>query len=257
MLKSFEDFLQGECGKSLQDAPAEMLVKGLDALQIGSVWLEQTEALKDWEMKSDTAEELMIGDCEFESILWMEGIRQMSPRDIVSSFDRLPEDERDLLKSLFCIEETLPKACKRGALDLINDFSFAEPVVSMANRWRSHGKPVYQYVVDEPNPWQPSVGAHHGVDLLLLFGDYEFPRYTEFEKTAREMQKRWILFINGEKPWHGLLYAFGPRGVCEDLGADSTTNRRRWSHIQLVTRLRSRLGPVVGSLMNGRLNLST
>ena len=256
MLKSFEDFLQRECGKTLEYAPADRLVKGLEVLQIKSIWLELTPELEGWQTKVEQAEELMIGDCEFESILWMEGIRQASPKDIVECFDKLPGDEGDLLKSLYCIEETLPKACKRGALDFINDFFFAEPVVSIGNRWRLNGKPVYQFAVDEPNPWQPTAGAHHGVDLVFLFGDYDLTRFAYLEKTAKEMRKRWILFVNGEKPWSGLLCAFGPRGICDDLTADSMTNRRRWSHIQLITRLRDKLGRVVAPLVTGRINLA-
>lgn len=141
------------------------------------------------------------------------------------------------------------------SLDFINDFFFAEPIVSIANGWRSLGKTVYQYAVAEPNPWQPSVGAHHGVDPLYAFGDYDLSRYSYLERTAQEMRKRWKLFVNGEKPWNGLLCAFGPRGICDELTADSMTNRRRWSHIRLLTKLRPSLGTVVGPLLASRINL--
>ena len=187
----------------------------------------------------------------------MEGIRGASPKEVVGAFDKFSGEELDLLKSLYCIEETLPKACKRGALDFINDFFFAEPVVSIANRWRSEGKPVYQYALDEPNPWQPSAGAHHGVDLLFLFGNYDFSKQPHIEKTAQEMRKRWILFANGEKPWNGLLCVFGPRGICDDLTSDSATNRRRWSHIQLISKLRPKLGGTVAQLVTGRINVAS
>ena len=187
----------------------------------------------------------------------MEGIREASPREIVEAFDKFSGEELDLLKSLYCIEETLPKACKRGALDFINDIFFAEPVVSIANRWRSEGRPVYQYGLDEPNPWQPSAGAHHGVDLLFLFGDYDLSKSSYIEKTAREMRHRWILFANGEKPWNGLLCAFGPRGICDELTADSATNRRRWSHVQLISKLRPKLSATVGQLVTGRINIAS
>ena len=188
----------------------------------------------------------------------MDVIRQASPEAIVQCFDKFKGEELDLLKSMYCIEGTLPKACKRGALDFINDFAFAEPVVSIANRWRSAGKPVYQYAVDEPNPWQPSAGAHHGVDLLYLFGDYDFSRYSYLQRTAQEMRTRWISFVNGEKPWGGLLCAFGPRGICDELTADSATNRRRWNHIRLINQLgRNRLSTVVGPLVAGRFKLES
>ena len=156
---------------------------------------------------------------------------------------------------MYCIEETLPKACKKGALDFINDFFFAEPVVSIANRMRARGKTVYQYAVDEPNPWQASAGAHHGVDLLWLFGDYDFSKHPYLDQTAAEMRKRWVLFVNGEKPWDGLVCAFGPRGICDELGSDSITNRRRWHHLQLLGKLRPRLNGVAGKLVAGRIHL--
>ena len=180
----------------------------------------------------------------------------MSPKEIVECFDKFRGDELDLLKSLYCIEETLPKACKRGALDFINDFLFAQPSVAIARKWHDENRPVYQYVLDEVNPWLPSIGAHHGVDLIYLFGDYDISKFPNLERTGREMRSRWISFVNGEKPWSGLLCAFGPQGICEELSSDSLTNRRRWDHIQFLTTVRPRLGAAVGSLITGRINLA-
>jgi hypothetical protein len=189
-----------------------------------------------------------------QSILWMEGIRNASPKEIIECFDQLEGDTRDLVKSLYCIEETLPEACRRGALDFINDYLFAEPVLSLVRQWREEGRPVFQYVIDEVNPWRQSAGAHHGVDLIYLFGDYELPNPI-FEKTGKEMRKRWILFINGIKPWDTTLCAFGPLGICDELGPESVTNRRRWEHLRLIHEIKPSLGRVLGKLVAGRISL--
>ncbi|CCF43393.1 lipase catalyse the reaction [Colletotrichum higginsianum] len=77
---------------------------------------------------------------------------------------------QEALKRHYNIHPDRPSSCKIGALDFINDYKFLLPAEEIARLSRATGRPTYRYLVDEPNPWQPSNGAHHAVDLLFLFG---------------------------------------------------------------------------------------
>ena len=66
MRESLENYVKEQCGQSLQDAPADVLVQALEKLQIKSVWLEMTPELQGWQNKREDIDELMVGDCKFE-----------------------------------------------------------------------------------------------------------------------------------------------------------------------------------------------
>ncbi|KAK1585062.1 lipase catalyse the reaction [Colletotrichum navitas] len=88
---------------------------------------------------------------------------------VVDAFNLAGED-RDALKRVYNIYPDRPSSSRIGALDFINDYKFLLPAENIAGLFKAAGKPAYRYLVDEPNPWQPSNGAHHAVDLLFLFG---------------------------------------------------------------------------------------
>ncbi|OHW99250.1 cytochrome p450 [Colletotrichum incanum] len=93
----------------------------------------------------------------------------MDSSAIVNAFN-LAGEHRGALKRLYNIYPDRPSSSKIGALDFINDYKFLLPAENIARLFRAAGRPAYRYLVDEPNPWQPSNGAHHAVDLLFLFG---------------------------------------------------------------------------------------
>ncbi|KAH7000802.1 hypothetical protein EDB80DRAFT_866807 [Ilyonectria destructans] len=95
--------------------------------------------------------------------------------------------ESDELKRVYKIETTRPSSCKLGALDFINDYKFVIPIERLVQDWRAAQKPVYRCVVDEPNPWQLSNGAHHAVDLILLFGGFDHLIDGVAKRTGKEM----------------------------------------------------------------------
>ena len=146
-------------------------------------------------------------------------------------------------------------ACKAGSLNFINDYLFAEPVVCISERWNIEKRNCYRFVIDEPNPWRPSTGAHHGVDVLLLFGNYDFTSYPAAETTGRELRKRWIMFVNGEKPWSSAAYAFGPDGKCGEVGTEEIVVKRRGEKLEYLSKLRPKPNSVLGSLVAGRISL--
>lgn len=109
------------------------------------------------------------------------------------------------------------------------------PAQDIWAQWRKDGRAAYQYIIDQPNPWQPSSRAHHAVDLVLLFGGYDLSFDPGSEAVGAEMRRRWILFINGEEPWApDKRMAFGPVGRSEEIDDREYGMRRRTRHFELL-----------------------
>lgn len=182
----------------------------------------------------------------------------MSPEDIKACFDQnLAPTIAKLICVLYGIICSRPTSCRNGALDFINDVKFALPVETIASCWRERGAPVYQYLIDEPNPWQSSSRAHHAVDLIFLFGGYDLPPGSGAELIGRKMRQKWISFINGEAPWDSKLkYAFGPFGKSGELDQTEFSRRRRSRHWEALQQISNAdLNRVVKALAAGRLSL--
>jgi carboxylesterase type B len=141
----------------------------------------------------------------------------------------------------------------------VNDTRFTLPIeyVSESLTRDSHG-PVYKYLIDQPNPWQSSSRAHHAVDLLFLFGNFDFSKENPSAETVSiEMRKRWIGFINGSQPWNPQRrFAYGPFGACHEIDEEEYAARRRVSQMRVVRE--AGIGvyiPIVFALTAGRISL--
>ena len=242
--------------KSLKDAPASALLHALRESNVNTMWLQEESCLGGWQQRSEQIEELIIGDVEYESVLWRNGIETMPVEAIVQAFDNNKQHGPSLRK-LYGITTGRPTASKLGALDFINDILFAVPAEDIAGRWRGRKKPVFQYVVDQANPWQASSRAHHAVDLVLLIGGYDLSFNPSAEAVGNEMRKRWIAFVNGEQPWSaGGKFAFGPLGECKEIDGSQFAARRRVDHWKLLREIGSaQLMPILGALAAGRISL--
>jgi carboxylesterase type B len=149
--------------------------------------------------------------------------------DLVCAFNAA-EKHGEELKTLYHIYPDRPSSCKTGVLDFINDYKFVLPIHHLEKTWKAAHKPVYRYLVDENNPWQPSSGAHHAVDLPLLFGGFDLSYSPSAEHVGRAMREAWIKFVNLEEPWpdaSGTCYGFGPYGMTKTLEDSEVQSRRR------------------------------
>lgn len=175
---------------------------------------------------------------------------------IVGAFD-LAGEERDQLKSLYRIYLNRPSSCKMGALDFINDYKFVLPVEKLVQQWRAVRKPVFRCLIDEPNPWQPSNGAQHAVDLVLLFGGFDESLSGAARQTGKQMREKWVRFINGEQPWHPNSYvAFGPHGIYGEVDQNGLRSRRRMEQVEYLGRADPNLlDKAFGALAAGKISL--
>jgi carboxylesterase type B len=169
-----------------------------------------------------------------QSAIWRNGVEALTPQSICRAFDLLG-NETASLKALYGIAPDQPSSCKTGALDLLHDVRFTLATETLVSQWRSAGRPVFRYLVDEPNPWQPSARAHHTVDLALLFGGFDLGFNPGACRVASAMARSWIEFIAGLDPWGADEYfAFGPLGNSRVLAEGEFAGRRRKRHIDAV-----------------------
>lgn len=186
-------------------------------------------------------------------------MRATNTNDILKAFNAA-EQYADELKKMYHIYLDRPSSCQNGALDFINDYKFVLPINRLEKLWNDSQKPVFRYLVDEVNPWQSSSGAHHALDLVLLFGgfDQEFPDSTKF--TGQAMRKAWIQFINLEQPWttsaSDSYYSFGPHGVSQSIDKSGLGARRRMTQTEMLGRMDSvLLDKVFAGLAAGKVSL--
>jgi hypothetical protein len=110
------------------------------------------------------------------------------------------------------------------------------------------------FVSQQTNPWNPAAGAHHAIDLLFLFGGYDYSHDTSATAVSEAMRERWVAFVYGDEPWDSTrVYAFGPSGRYGPIGSVELAQRRR---IQCIESLRkigwTRCQPLATRLMSAR-----
>lgn len=180
----------------------------------------------------------------------------MSALAIADTFD-LAGHASARLRRIYGIYPDNPIASRLGAQDLLNDLRFNLPVDTMAEQWKHAQRPVFRYLVDQPNPWQTSSRAHHAVDLLYLFAGFDLSFAPEAQQVSQSMQQKWIEFIVGERPWQPeKCWAFGPCGESKEIDLGELDARRRQRHL-LTLRAAGldKINAVARSLEVGRISL--
>ncbi|MCJ1377450.1 hypothetical protein MMC17_000545 [Xylographa soralifera] len=251
-LAPLEKLVHEDSGTPLEEAPAESLLKGLKTLNVNSMWLREMPELKDWRDRMEDVEALMVGDVEYESILWHNGLVALPHADVHS----LTSGLHPSLAEEYALHPSSASPPHLSALSLISTHLFHHPTYRIAARSRPK-KPTYQYLIDEPNPFSPTSRAHHGVDLIYLFGGYDLSEWSEAENVGKAMRTAWVKFVCGEEPWdrEGCM-AFGPGGRCAvlDLKGEEWKERRKGGAMDLMGEHEGVPG-VVGGLVRGRISL--
>ncbi|RGP77138.1 hypothetical protein FLONG3_4653 [Fusarium longipes] len=226
--KVSKQFQQIDATMSLETAPANKIVEAVKQSGLQSFFLEWEDRFDGWQTTAG-AGRLLLSDVQKEAAIWQAGIWATNVDDIVSAFDAAGEHSQQL-KELYHIYPDRPTSCKTGALDFINDCRFVLPIHILERRWKDAQKPVYRCLIDEVNPWQPSSGSHHAVDLVLLFGNFDMSLAPAAERTGQALREAWIRFVNFDEPWPNAstsTYGFGPHGVCKELEDWEVRSRRR------------------------------
>ncbi|KAH7126526.1 Alpha/Beta hydrolase protein [Dactylonectria estremocensis] len=218
----------------LRSAPAPRIIEALKKSGIQSWYLQVDPLLENWQYPTGAGERLLLSDVQNEAILWNGGMWATDIDAIVNAFDLAGEFGTEL-KRLYNIDFERPSASKIGALDFLNDCRFVLPIEKMAQMWRTAQKPVFRCLLDEVNPWQPSSGSHHGIDLIVLFGGFDLSFSPSVQQTGIQMRKKWIEFIHSEEPWSPDVYAaFGPWGEFRQLDNAGLRSRRRMRQVEFL-----------------------
>ncbi|KAF1356373.1 Alpha/Beta hydrolase protein [Delphinella strobiligena] len=241
---------------SLKEAPVNVLLQAQAEIPVPSVFMQQEDCLLDWQGKTGEVEELLIGECEFESVLWRNGVEAMTAAQIVECFDKAGASSKEL-KEPYHINEARPTQSKHGALDFMEDLIWVVPSLVISKLFGGAEKKAYRYLFDQANPWQASSRAHHAVDLLYLFGGFDISMNPAADALSKEMQRRCIFFVNGEAPWSAeRLFAFGPLGDCKEIDNAALATRRRIRQSERLQEMTgSDLKAAFGSLAAGRIDL--
>ncbi|KAJ1329854.1 para-nitrobenzyl esterase [Microdochium nivale] len=259
-----EDALRRRGGQTLRVAPVSEVLAVQAELGVASMFLREEEELLGWRSRglSPNVDRILVGDTEYESVLWRNGIELMSAEAIVEAFDGFGEDAAARVRDVYGIYPDRPVACKLGALDFLHDMRFSLPIGKMIRDAReATERSVFRYIMDEPNPWQRSSRAHHGVDLLYLFQPYDLSFNPAAREVAHAVQEKWIAYISGLDPWpkgdkRGGCWVFGPCGESQAVGDAGLCIRRRIRHMSLLEEVGlDRAEIVVGILAAGRASL--
>ncbi|KAI8725678.1 Carboxylesterase [Fusarium sp. LHS14.1] len=240
----------------LRTAPVEVIIQVIKVSGIQSWFLVADNGLQGWQQGTGSSGRLLLSDVRNESIIWRQGIWTTSIQRIENAFDSAGEYSNEL-KDLYNIRADRPSSSRIGALDFINDYKFVLPVEKMTKQWRQAQKPVFRCLLDEENPWQPSNGAHHGIDLVFLFGGFDSGLSDEARRTGENMRKAWIDFICQEDPWPSDSYAaFGPFGTYHSLQEKNLGSRRRMRQVASLSQQDTTgLGRVFAALATGNISL--
>ncbi|KAI9053703.1 hypothetical protein LZ554_002656 [Drepanopeziza brunnea f. sp. 'monogermtubi'] len=241
---------------NLASASVSKVLSALEEAGVVSLWLQLTPELEGWETRPSHVQEFLIGDVEFESAIWRRGVGDLIPSQITSYFDSTGEYAEEL-KRVYNIVEDRYASCTLGALDFINDTRFSYPVMRITEDLRARGATVYNYVFDEPNPWQTSARAHHAVELVLLFGRIDWTEKPAAAETQQQIRDRWSLFCGGKAPWEqDRVYAFGPHGRCGTISQLEHKSRRRMDACKLLEKMGSKeYDALCARLAAGRISL--
>ncbi|KAI9370700.1 Alpha/Beta hydrolase protein [Aspergillus egyptiacus] len=256
LIKALEAKVQEQGETSLRQASVPALLRALKECNVNTMWIQEDEELQDWETRMEQVDEIMIGDTEYESVIWRNGIETSDGETITAAFEQ-DKIWGTKLRKLYHVVPDRPTASKLGALDLVNDARYALPVELIADKLSAAGKRVYKYVVDQANPWQASSRSHHAVDLLFLFGVVDLSFNPAAEAVGKEMRSRWIEFVAGGGPWSAeRRFAYGPVGECKEISEVQFAARRRVEHLKVLKE--AGIGvylPIVFFLTAGKISL--
>ncbi|GES66806.1 carboxylesterase [Aspergillus terreus] len=241
---------------SLRESSVPVLIQAMKDCNVNTMWIQEEEDLEGWSTKPEQVEEVMIGDTEYESVIWRNGIETFDGPTIAAAFDQ-DKQWGTKLRKMYQVVAGRPTACKLGALDLVNDVRYTLPVEAVSEKLQAANKQVYKYVIDQPNPWQPSSRAHHAVDLLFLFGGIDLGFNPAAETVGQEMRNRWIQFVNGKAPWsREKRFAYGPVGDCKEISETQFAGRRRTEHMKALREAGPGVYmPIVFALTAGKISL--
>lgn len=196
---------------------------------------------------------IVVGDCGWESAVHTRWLPLWTATSLIQDFSSSQEHVATLMSTYNLTTDTTDEQAKQIGLDFLNDALFAYPAQAVAQRYRAASVPVYQYVFDQDNPFDPSLKAHHAVDLLFTFRAFDLSNAADAtaEDLSTSVQEKWVTYASGESPWNqDTCHAFGPDGQMGPIAPEKLAERRRFAAYDVLSQIPvSELNNVVEHVM--------
>ncbi|KAL7271601.1 hypothetical protein RUND412_005622 [Rhizina undulata] len=236
--------------ETLKTMDIEELVAGISKAGLGifSPTLDGDFLAKDYtpyEYTPSWVESIFIGDCGFEGFIWSLQVQATSPSDVTSALSPLGATAEEIKDAYNLYPSNSAAELTQGIQNLITDMNFSGPIYLTAQQWRKSGRKVYQYLFDQPNPWDSRRGAMHAIDLIYLFGNY--PLDEKSTELGQQFGNDVISYVNGGEPWStGDVRSYGPEGIVGFLQKGEHEKRRRFAAFEVL----KKLGPLETARVN-------
>ena len=181
------------------------------------------------ETTANWVDSIMIGDCGFEASVYVPWVPLWTTASLIQDFSSSRKYGATLMATYNLTKDASDAEAKQIGLDFLNDAMFAHHAYAMAQRYKAASIPVFEYIFDQVNPFDPSAKAHHAVDLLFTFKAYDMSKSdATAEDLSKYVQEKWVTYGSGGNPWtKDTYYAFGPSGRTGPLSTEELAKRRR------------------------------
>jgi carboxylesterase type B len=242
---------------TLKTAPVGTLLKAMARVPFAPTWQPQKglDDHRDPMAAFGRLDGLMIGDCEFEGILWLQSARMLRDEEVEKIFaGSQATNEQHSLCTMYVDHARRSDhsslgltAHQKAILDFAGDYLFArgsqtiakclrEDLGTKSEKQASHSPQIWQYIFDEANPFAASARlanpkakviarAHHAVDLLALWGNYDEVSdqapWRAFREVGHQFRRAVVSLVTGNRTsdpaqanlWkNDQVMAFGPGG---------------------------------------------
>ncbi|KAK9452123.1 Alpha/Beta hydrolase protein [Limtongia smithiae] len=146
----------------------------------------------------EEVEAVMLGNTFFESIVYEPRVALIPAATRLQRLLEVPIVGPVFASKYGITAEDSEENLKR-LMQMYEDLSYGQPVDMTVKSLRAGGFKTYHYLFDQPNPYDPGYGAHHGVDVLYFFNSFKFD--ASYDVFVDKYQTGWIRFFYGLAPW--------------------------------------------------------
>jgi carboxylesterase type B len=220
----------GTSVKGLRDCPWQKLVEATSA-----VGVEVLHPVDDgiflpvgtYGSPPTSMESIIISDAKEDAYFWS----QYLSNDILKSTVCHPQ-----FKSLFHAYGITAASdlgtVRRSVLEFLTDVVFSVPNHEADKKCRVAGVNVFRQLFDVTNPFTPSLGNNHMVDVIYLFNAYDIPSPKDHAVT--DIQDRWVKFFNFKEPWEANKALLVSDSYVKPIAIEDISKHRRLSLINAL-----------------------
>lgn len=198
-----------------------------DGVVIPTNWNSSLEKVPSW------LGSVLLSDTADEGMLFSEQIAKVDPK--LSHLLASSAEGSEIVAGYNLHSSSL---FHRGLQDLFADYVFSYPISVFQKSLLGGNVDTFRMCFDSPNPFEPSRGSLHGVDMLYLFGSYLPDGYGDPKtisnvdkviNVSHDLQDVYIRFFYTGKAWEksGLAKCYSPDHSIKMVNAENLLSLRR------------------------------